>query len=435
MELKIEYIAVEDLKPYEKNNKKHEDFDIGEIAKSISKYEMIDPVGIWGKDNTIVEGHGRVLACKQLGIDKVPCIRLDHLTDEQRREYAIVHNKSQELALYDFDNLADELADLDLSDFDFDFGIDTDADEPNEVFQDEVPEIDTEEVSKTKLGDLWQLGKHRLLCGSSTEQKDVDKLLGKAHSRLLFTSPPYSDMREYNGNKDLSVENISTFIDRYKKYADIQAVNLGIQRKKHEIVQYWNEYIDVAKQCGLKLLAWNVWDKMMCGAVGQQSAMVPIRHEWIFVFGEKPAKVNLTWAKKESSIYANGGKRKVRQADGSMKESTKGVTNKAYKKMESVVDIPEQTSLESVTKQVSECGKIRSEHPATFPVFLPCEYIVAFTDKEDIVIEPFCGSGTTMIACEQLDRVCYGMELDPKYCDVIIRRFENLTGIKAVKLN
>lgn len=129
MELKIEYIAVDDLKPYEKNNKKHEDFDIGEIAKSISKYEMIDPVGIWGKDNTIVEGHGRVLACKQLGIGKVPCIRLDHLTDEQRREYAIVHNKSSELALYDFDNLADELADIDLSDFDFDFGIDTDAGE------------------------------------------------------------------------------------------------------------------------------------------------------------------------------------------------------------------------------------------------------------------------------------------------------------------
>ena len=129
MELKIEYIAVEDLKPYEKNNKKHEDFDIGEIAKSISKYEMIDPVGIWGKDNTIVEGHGRVLACKQLGIDKVPCIRLDHLTDEQRREYAIVHNKSQELALYDFDNLADELAEINLDAFNFDFGVSFDDDD------------------------------------------------------------------------------------------------------------------------------------------------------------------------------------------------------------------------------------------------------------------------------------------------------------------
>lgn len=138
MELKIEYISVNDLKPYEKNNKKHEDFDVGEIAKSISKYEMIDPVGIWGKDNTIVEGHGRVLACKQLGIDNVPCIRLDHLTDEQRREYAIVHNKSQEVALYDFDNLADELADLDLSDFAFDFGIDMDAEEETEIVEDEV---------------------------------------------------------------------------------------------------------------------------------------------------------------------------------------------------------------------------------------------------------------------------------------------------------
>ena len=114
MELKIEYISVNNLKPYKKNNKKHEDFDVEQIAKSISKYEMIDPVGIWGKDNTIVEGHGRVLACKRLGIDKVPCIRLDHLTDEQRREYAIVHNKSSELALYDFNNLADELAELDL---------------------------------------------------------------------------------------------------------------------------------------------------------------------------------------------------------------------------------------------------------------------------------------------------------------------------------
>jgi hypothetical protein len=139
MELKIEYIAVEDLKPYEKNNKKHEDFDVGEIAKSIEKYGMVDPIGIW-KGNVIVEGHGRLLACKKLGIDEVPCIRLDHLTDEQRREYAIVHNKSSELALYDFDNLADELADLDLSDFEFDFGI--------EVGEEEFDENDLDEEIK-----------------------------------------------------------------------------------------------------------------------------------------------------------------------------------------------------------------------------------------------------------------------------------------------
>ena len=426
--MEIVKINIDELTPYEKNAKLHTKEQIEQIKLSIQKYQMCDPIGVWGEKNIICEGHGRWMALKELGYKEVDCIRLDHLTDKERKEYTIVHNKTTMDTGFDIDVLLPELEELDfLSDFDFDFGIEIEEG-PSEVFQDEVPEIDMEEVPKTKLGDLWQLGKHRLLCGSSTEQKDVDKLLDGQHSKLLFTSPPYSDMREYNGNKDLSVENISTFIDRYKSYTDIQAVNLGIQRKKQEIVQYWNEYIEVAKQCGLKLLAWNVWDKMMCGSVGQQSAMVPIRHEWIFVFGEKPAKVNLTWAKKESSIYANGGRRKVRQADGSMKESTKGVTNKAYKKMESVVDIPEQTSLESVTKQVSECGKIRSEHPATFPVFLPCEYIVAFTDKEDIVIEPFCGSGTTLIACEQLDRVCYGMELDPKYCDVILQRYINLTG-------
>jgi hypothetical protein len=137
MELKIEYIAVDELKPYKKNNKKHEDFDVGEIAKSIEKYGMVDPIGIW-KGNVIVEGHGRLLACKKLGIDTVPCIRLDHLTDEQRREYAIVHNKSSELALYDFDNLADELAEINLDAFNFDFGVSFDDDDTETKEREEI---------------------------------------------------------------------------------------------------------------------------------------------------------------------------------------------------------------------------------------------------------------------------------------------------------
>ena len=217
MELKIEYIAVEDLKPYEKNNKKHEDFDIGEIAKSISKYEMIDPVGIWGKDNTIVEGHGRVLACKQLGIDKVPCIRLDHLTDEQRREYAIVHNKSQELALYDFDNLADELAEIDLSDFDFDFGIDTDADDDVEIVEDEenpytmnvnapIYEITGEKPSILELVEDTKTNELIDKIQNSKVDNDIKEFLIKSAQRHLKFD--YKKIAEYYANADKEVQEL-----------------------------------------------------------------------------------------------------------------------------------------------------------------------------------------------------------------------------------
>ena len=123
-ELKIEYLPTSALKPYEKNARKHKKLDVDNIAMSIEKYGMNDAIGIWGKDNIIVEGHGRLEACKKLGIDTVPVVRLDHLTDEQRREYAIAHNATAELSDWDLDILGDELAELDFSGFDFDFGFD-----------------------------------------------------------------------------------------------------------------------------------------------------------------------------------------------------------------------------------------------------------------------------------------------------------------------
>ena len=158
MELKIEYLAVNKLNPYEKNTRKHEKKDVDNIAKSIEKYGMCDAIGIWGNENIIVEGHGRLMACKKLGIDKVPCVRLDHLTDEERREYAIAHNATAELSVWDKDFLAEELGELDLSDFDFDFDIDV-AEEETEIVEDEAPEVDEEKEPITKLGDIWQLGR------------------------------------------------------------------------------------------------------------------------------------------------------------------------------------------------------------------------------------------------------------------------------------
>lgn len=151
MELKIEYLPIKALKPYEKNTRKHQKKDVENIARSIEKFGMNDPIGIW-KDNIIVEGHGRLLACKQLGMTEVPCVRLDHLTDEQRREYAIAHNATAELSEWDLDILPDELAELNLDDFDFDFGFDDEEEtvtsEPKEATG--AVEYGTEDFSDEK---------------------------------------------------------------------------------------------------------------------------------------------------------------------------------------------------------------------------------------------------------------------------------------------
>ncbi|MBQ7292168.1 MAG: site-specific DNA-methyltransferase [Clostridia bacterium] len=375
MELKIEYIAVEDLKPYEKNNKKHEDFDIGEIAKSISKYEMIDPVGIWGKDNTIVEGHGRVLACKQLGIDKVPCIRLDHLTDEQRREYAIVHNKSQELALYDFDNLADELADLDLSDFDFDFGIDTEAEEQTEIVEDEAPEVDEENEPITKFGDIWQLGRHRLMCGDSTDKETVELLMNGNKADLLLTDPPYG-INADKGVSGFGNTKGNKYDDDWDSFTpDKSFFDMILEMPKNAIIfggNYFTDKLPLGKH-------WIVWDK-----VGEIDFQNPY------------SDCELAW----SNIS---------------KESVKKYTV-----------IQQGFVAEEKEKRV---------HPTQKSVKLFAQIIDDYTDKGNIILDTFCGSGTTFIASEQTDRVCYGIEISEKYCDVIIKRWETLTGEKAVKLN
>lgn len=303
-----------------------------------------------------------------------------------------------------------------------DFGLDEFAeDAPIAVIEDEVPGVDENAGPTTKLGDIWQLGRHRLMCGDSTDFESVKNLMHGEKGKILFTSPPYSDMREYEGGKDLSVGHIAQFISTYRPYTDYQCVNLGIQRKKHEIVQYWDEYIKIAKESGYKLMAWNVWDKTMCGSIGSHNAFFPIRHEWVFVFGTEFYEINLTWKKAYESIVKGKIEKRLRQADGSMGTHSGGDMSKPYKKMESVLQL------------TSEHGKIVKRHPATFPVGLPAEYIKAMTDENDIVIEPFGGSGTTLIAAQQTNRICYAMELEPKYCDVIIKRWETLTGEKAVK--
>jgi len=429
MELEIVYLSPDELTPYEGNARRHTPDDIEQIKESIAADGFNDPIGIWGEDNIIVEGHGRQIAAKEMGLKLVPCIRLDHLTDTQRRDYAIRHNRTTELSNWDFSKLEEELAQLEIEGVDLSglkFDIDSMqndySDAQTEYEEDEIPDVPQEAIAKR--GDIWQLGQHRLMCGDSTDGNDISKLMCGENAKMLFTSPPYSDMREYEGGKDLSVENLARFISAYRPYTDYQCVNLGIQRKNNDIYEYWNEYIRIARESGYKMLAWNVWDKGMTGNIGQAKAFFPLRHEWVFVFGTEFFEINLTVEKKEESITNNPGRKTKRNRDGSMEEHSTGDTSKPYKQMESVLYMHPELN-----------NNVRSMHPATFPVGLPGEYIKAMTNKGDAVIEPFGGSGTTLIACETFNRRCYAMELEPKYCDVIIKRFEDFTGLKAVRLN
>jgi site-specific DNA-methyltransferase (adenine-specific) len=374
MELKIEYLPIKSLKPYEKNTRKHQKKDVDNIAKSIEKYGMCDAIGIWGEQNIIVEGHGRMLACKQLGMTEVPCVRLDHLTDEQRREYAIAHNATAELSEWDFDILPDELAELDLSDFDFDFGIEDDEEE-TEIVEDEAPEVDEDAEPIAKLGDIWQLGRHRLMCGDSTDKETVELLMDGKKADMVFTDPPYnigyqgvSDKRTIKNDK-MTDEDFVDFLEKALMPCETMYVCCSWQ--------YSHLFRQALENIGQKIKAMIVWDKVN---PAQHLDKYFKQHEIIWYCG------------------AFGGEKTLRG-------------------------------------DVWQCKRQKN---TVHPTMKPLELIgMALQDqpKKKTVYDGFGGSGSTLIACEQLDRTCYMMELDPKYCDVIIKRWETLTGEKAVLLN
>jgi DNA modification methylase len=287
---------------------------------------------------------------------------------------------------------------------------------------DAEPQIDqAEELNKkwqVKPGDLWRIGAHRLLCGDSTKAADVARVMGGEKAELLFTSPPYADMREYKGG-DVSVSNLTQFVGVFAPYASYQVVNLGMKREGGAIVRYWDGYISAAEAAGMKLLAWNVWDKGRATSIATQSAMFAIEHEWLFVFGSAEKAINRTVDKSGDSAKRakyfrkdSGGRaiRGVREADGTFKDSPIGA-NYAAKNMPSIVQCFPQMARD-----------ITKAHAAPFPLELPSAYIAAMTDLGQTVVEPFAGSGTTLVACENLGRKCRAVEISPAYCAVILER-------------
>ena len=422
MHLEIKKVSVEKLIPYIRNSRTHSDAQVAQIAASIKEFGWTNPILVDGT-NGIIAGHGRLLAARKLGQTEVPVIELAHLTESQKRAYVIADNQLAMNAGWDTAMLTLELADLKDADFDLDL-IGFDAKELEKLLEPEQVEgltdedavPDAPEEPKTKLGDIYQLGNHRLMCGDSTSIDAVEKLMDGQKAQFCFTSPPYADQREYNGGKELSTEHLATFIRTASGFCDFFAVNLGLSRKDGEINQYWDDYITEAKNCGLKLLSWNIWNREgMGGSIGNMTAMFPIEHEWIFVFGNDVKDINRT---RDNKHGGESGKSTIRQKGGETTPNSWAINKKG----------------KIGTVFTCDFARGKKEHPAMFPVEFPIGYIESCTSGNDVVYEPFGGAGSTMIACEKLGRQARLMELDPKYCDVIVKRWEDFTGKKAVLL-
>lgn len=414
-------VDVDSLIPNPKNPNKHPEKQIKLLAKIIKHQGQRLPIVVSKRSGFIVAGHGRLEAIKSLGWPQCAIDEQDFATEADEYAHMIADNKIAELAEHDNAKMIQDLKDMNFNlDLDLlgmlDFKLPEDPVEP-QCDEDEIPE---QVETRCKRGDIWQLGNHRLMCGDSTMVDDVERLMSGEMAELCFTSPPYSDQREYNGGKELSTEYLSKFISTAKKSVNYFSINLGYSRKKGEVNPYWDEYIKEAKNCGLKLLSWNIWNKLECGSIGNQTAMFGISHEWIFVFGEKPKDLNRTI--ENISAGHNANHKGHRMPDGSIKKGKDRIVG-SHSQLKTVYDCVPQKSRDDI------------DHPARFPVQFPQGYIESMTDLNQIVYEPFGGSGSTLIACEKTGRKCFIMELDEKYCDVILTRWEKYTGKLASKLN
>jgi len=410
-------VPVGHLKPHPKNPNDHPDDQIPRLAQILEYQGWRYPIKVSNLSGFITSGHGRLQAAIHSGQTEVPVDFQDYESHESEFADLVADNAIADWARLDLASINVQVPELG-PDFDIDLlGIKDftlDLSEKHEGDPDETPEPPKE--AKTKRGELWLLGPHRVLCGDATDKADISRLMDGEKADLCFTSPPYSDQRDYKGGIDLSTKHLSKFLCAAP--CDLFAVNLGLKRSENEVVPYWDDYICTAKENGLKLLSWNVWDRSGFGyTVGQATAMFTIDHEWIFVFGKDRKDLNKTVENKQAGLAKKGT---IRQRDG---ETTPVFTETHSKRQLGTV----------VRMDVARYAGGDHTHPAMFPVELPETYIAACTKPGNSVFDPFTGSGSTLIACEKTNRRCFGMEIEPLYIDVILTRWAKFTGKDPVR--
>lgn len=285
--------------------------------------------------------------------------------------------------------------------------------EPSRAREPERPNRLPPVSPRSTRGGVYELGGHRLVCGDATEGTDVERLLGAARASLLFTSPPYLDLRRFGAGQNQAAEHLAGFLPLFADRTDLIVLNLGVVRRAHTVERYWDVYLAAAEQAGLKLLAWNVWWKGAGGAhPSGRGSFFPPEHEWLFVLGKAPRQLFRTVPNLNAGRVERMSRR---QRDGKLKPSPP-LAVLPKRPIGSVLEQPQEKSNRGLARA----------HPAVFPVGLPQAYIEALTAPGDVVVDCFAGAGSTLVACELTGRRCLALELERGFCDLIRTRYAAL---------
>lgn len=375
---------IDELMPYEKNPRKN-DAAVDKVAASIQEFGFKVPIVV-DKDNVIAAGHTRLKAAKKLGLETVPCIIADDLTEEQINAFRLADNKTAELAGWDFDLLAEELQGIEEIDME-QFGFDDSAvaEEEIEVQEDDF-EFNPPEEPKAKYGDIYQLGRHRLMCGDATKIKDVEKLMNGLKTDLLITDPPYNVDYEGKTKDLLKIQNDKMEDTKFRTFLHDAFETADTVMKSGAVFYIWHadregyNFRGACQDVGWKVRQCLIWNK---------NSMVMGRQDYHW----KHEPCLYGWKDGAGHLWASDRK---------------------------------QTTILNFDRP-----NRNAEHPTMKPIALFDYQIKNNTKGGDIVLDLFAGSGTTIMACEQNGRNGYCMELDPRYIDVIIKRWEDFTGEKA----
>lgn len=485
----IVYKKVNELHLNEKNPRKN-DNAVDAVAKSIEKYGFKNPL-IVDSNGKIWCGNTRFKASKKLGLKEVPCIVADDLTEEQIREYALLDNKTNELAEWDYDLLGEELGELDLSDFDLDWGIGEPEEEKEtkEIIEGDV-EIDNV-PKRVEKGDIWKLGKHYLGCGDSTDFLWLKTLMQGKKADLIFTDPPYGMKKEKDGvaNDNLNYDDLLKFNKQWIPHTfDLTKDNgswycWGIDEPLMDIYSHiLKPMIKENKITFRNLITWDkgngqgqLSNEYMMYAIADEKCLFVVKgitcltlnadQYWeeyepirLYLYNERikcgwdiPTMKTIAghsdksrdhwtgksqWNLPTKDVYYKFQKwakeHKIQAFEKSYNE-----LRAEYEKLRAYFDNTHDNmnNVWHFDRTGKEERELAGGHATPKPIALCARAIKSSSRENEIVLDVFGGSGSTIIACEQLNRICYCNELEPHWCDVIINRWEQFTGKKAIKLN